>query len=465
MAPSRTTPSERNATLRRVAIVLSSLPEATRSRLLGSIGSQFKSEVSRVLAQLEDVDPLEKRRAIQAFRVSLSDLGVGSGSVANGSDEFVRSPQANRPPKAVTPNDEAAGRSPTRNSSASLGASANSVLSGDDVSIPTAEKSDSPLAFLADLDSPSLVAILNAETPQTIAIVLSSLQPETAAGLLHQLLPALQRQTVVRLSKLSEVPELAATELASHFHSLLERRSQSRSAMKPSSNAVLQAILAAMPQPTITANAPASPSTPVASPSTRTVHPTSPIAQGRVSPTAAYKTSSDREPRGRYTESVDTALGQAIEDLHQVIPDSSASQGRQTRATIPLRPNAIRVTHGPHPSNPHEPQGLASSNLPEDFVELSTEQIEKRLIELTPTQLCNALARVNTRKAVLALCGMSVAKVDAALALLPKPTAASVRQQMMSLQTINLREIDAAKAEVAQASFAFVNPSSTAAAA
>jgi flagellar motor switch protein FliG len=457
MATAKTSPNERNAMLRRVAIVLSSLPDATRTRLLGSIGPQFKSEVSRVLAQLDDVDPLEKRRAIQAFRVSLNDLGAMGNQAAGGSDEFVRSSPSNRSTGGLASNDTASVRSPARRNSPPTGTTpTNSVLSGEDVTMTSAGQSEPPLAFMADLDDPSLVAILNAETPQTIAIVLSSLPPEKAAGLLHQLSPALQRQTVVRLSKLTEVSEFASSELASHFHNLLERRSQSRGAIKPSSNAVLEAILAAMPQPTATANAAATPPKYVAAPTAAVTNVTSTTTQGRGRTPSSSENSSARDLHRPDTGLVDTALGQAIQNLHQVIPDSSGSHSGAPRATSPIQQNNVRVVSGPYSSSFQVP----SVTQPQG--ELSTDQIEKRLTELTPTQLCNALARVNTRKAVLALCGMSVAKVDAAL---PKPIAASVRQQMMSLQTINLREIDDAKAEVAAASFALASPTPAAAAA
>ncbi len=62
--------SDREAMLRRVAIVLSSLPAPTASKLLGSIDAESKQSVRRTMSTLTDVDPLERQRAIQAFKLT-----------------------------------------------------------------------------------------------------------------------------------------------------------------------------------------------------------------------------------------------------------------------------------------------------------------------------------------------------------------------------------------------------------
>ena len=62
---------EREAALRRIAIVLSSLPPAVATRLLGELDGNSKQLVRRTMTGLSDVDPLERKRAIQAFAGSV----------------------------------------------------------------------------------------------------------------------------------------------------------------------------------------------------------------------------------------------------------------------------------------------------------------------------------------------------------------------------------------------------------
>jgi flagellar motor switch protein FliG len=62
------------------------------------------------------------------------------------------------------------------------------------------------------------------------------------------------------------------------------------------------------------------------------------------------------------------------------------------------------------------------------------------------------LGQVETRDAILALCGLPVQVANAALAILPRAQAKTVRNKMNSLGSLNLREIDRAKEKVAEAS-------------
>ena len=73
-------------------------------------------------------------------------------------------------------------------------------------------------------------------------------------------------------------------------------------------------------------------------------------------------------------------------------------------------------------------------------------------VRFPENDLCQALGRVDTRNAMLALCGLPVQVVDAALAVLPRSQARTVRIKMNSLGSLHLREIDRAKEKVAEAS-------------
>jgi flagellar motor switch protein FliG len=88
----------------------------------------------------------------------------------------------------------------------------------------------------------------------------------------------------------------------------------------------------------------------------------------------------------------------------------------------------------------------------------STDAIHQHLMQLTPAELCQSLGKVETRDAMLALCGLPNQVTESVLAVLPRAHARKVRIQMNSLGSLHLREIDEAKERVAQASLALNVP-------
>jgi hypothetical protein len=81
----------------------------------------------------------------------------------------------------------------------------------------------------------------------------------------------------------------------------------------------------------------------------------------------------------------------------------------------------------------------------------STAEIHSQLISTPPTQLREALASVDGRQAILALCGLPKATAEAVLNDLPRRQAKQIRQQIASFAMVELREIDTAKEAVANA--------------
>ncbi len=79
----------------------------------------------------------------------------------------------------------------------------------------------------------------------------------------------------------------------------------------------------------------------------------------------------------------------------------------------------------------------------------TADAIHTRLVALPTERLRQALASVETRQSLLALCGLPSATAEKVLASLPRRQARQVRRQLSDLGTIELREIDRAKAAVA----------------
>ncbi|MEM9828762.1 MAG: FliG C-terminal domain-containing protein [Planctomycetota bacterium] len=413
----------RNALFRRIAIVLSTLPAGASDEILKNFDASLRNRVRLAIAELGEVDPLEKRRAIQAFHQSLQQHDT-PGSLG---------------PEEPLPGDASV---PATGASAATNADTTS-----DAKASVEPVAASPLHFLATADRDALSRLLAIESPQTIAIVLADLPPATAADLLGRLPESTRDQTVHRLARLGAIPDEVASELAEHFRVGLARTGDRVSAAPAEGNrndpaSRLRAILAAMPPQTpnpqhgdaIPAPAPKNDAR-AAETATRVLEElTRPVETAQPSENAPALSIS---PESRAT---DDAFGQA-----EFVRDATAPS---QRLSAPVR-NALQVD---------SPEQSGDSEAPR----VQTQEAHQLLVALSPKELVQALGRVPNSTAVLALCGLPRASADAALARLTKANAKEVRRQMLTLQSLSLRDIDQAKQRLAQAAVdAAVKPAST----
>lgn len=453
MQRARTTESEREASLRRVAIVLSSLPAPIAAQLLGTVDPQSKQLLRRAMTSLSDVDPLERQRALHAFKTA-----------------FPNSQPQSRPRRGEIEDEIAIDSSRARPESR--------VVSGVGILPEAAAKESTPLSFLEDVDDDTLARFLKGEHPQTVALVLASIAPAVAARVLPRLDPAVQTDALGRIGRLGEIPKEVIEDLAVHLRDRIGTVDPSQS---ETGRRALGAILAAMPH------------APLASPSQHTASKTSrgaPSSQSRpdsMRPVSEQTSGSDSQsvrldevaatPIPSVTDS-DTSLGNSSavaasrgdtpvgNDRHELQPRRSQDVPPTGYSSSDL--SAVDQTHrlrlvtnvddepdmdwaeansrGPEsesdPTQPAEPFRSTILN--------STDAIHEFLTRLPADQLCGALGQVSTREAILTLCGLPNDVADAALSVLPRGQAKQVRRGMTSLQSLELREIDQAKEAVAR---------------
>ncbi len=392
--------SDREAMLRRVAIVLSSLPAPMASKLLGSMGAESKQAVRRTMSTLTDVDPLEHQRAIQAFKFMF---------------ERQPTPTAQTPPEG----DSLQLQSSSQSGHTTPGSRVVTPAAASPVDSKPAERS--PLSFLSDIDERSLAKLLTAEHPQTIAFVLASISPDQAARVLPHLGSKLQVETMSRIGRLGEIPETAIDEVAEHFRSRLQDHSSSdRHGL---GRQALDAILAAMPkhEASQTTEAPAPRSASVAGSQTRS-------GLNRI--TANTIDSDDRPSHFSAADIPALDLTHRLKAAEQTWPkqfaempnhrqNDSASGDRQASSQ-----QAASVGDSSEADAASEDARALAQQTPRPSQSFgSTDGIHQHLIGLSPTELCQALAKVDTRDAMLALCGLPVQVADAALAVLPRAQA------------------------------------------
>lgn len=382
------------AALRRVAIVLSSLPDPTARQLLASLGSDHQRAVRTAIHHLDEVDPLERRRALDGFTASIRQ-GRSSLACENDAAEIVLSQVALHRDGA-----RLADRSHANEHDAMTNES-------------------SPLAFLSDVDDDAIAHRIKDEHPQTVAIVLASISARQAARLLSKLGVALRAETMRRLAKMDTPPAEVVEEIAAQLKQKLVHGAAGSGAgscsgfhwadkSRSAGQAALQAILAEINHAAVKHD--------------------SSLGSGGMG--YGDDTASDCGPW----------LHREAESLRR--PD--------TLSAVTSRPAMPSPSAGSSPS-------ARLADLKQDMGApvgrpvKSTAEIHAQLISTPPARLREALASVDGRQAILALCGLPTATSEAVLSDLPRRQTKQIRQQIASLGMLELREIDAAKAAVAKA--------------
>jgi flagellar motor switch protein FliG len=383
---------EKAAALRRVAIVLSSLPDATARRLLATLDIDHQRAVRNAIHHLEDVDPLERRRALDGFTASIRS-GRSSLAGQNEAAEVVLS-------AAALHHDHA--RSNARSQAIAI-ADGGNADHGNPASGSLAFK------FLESIDDDAIAHRVKDEHPQTVAIILASISPRQAARLLGKLNAALRSETMRRLAKMDTPPGEVAEEIAAQLKQKLVHQQASGVDFTPNASTHEQAAGV-------------------------------PLGQRRTVGQAALQSI--------LAELNQTSSGRAASPTAGWRSNDSAKQ-----STIPIAGGTVDCVTAPTQSDMSSKNDTRFGHVSNNATEIHTQ-----LISLTPAQLRQALASVDARQAILALCGLPKATADAVLNDLPRRQAKQIRQQIASLGMLELREIDAAKEAVAKAIRPAQNP-------
>ena len=416
----RMDPAANGDALRRAAILVRVLPPETSQRLLQSLDNRMRASIEQAASELTDVDPLERKRALESF----------SGMV----QQHLQRPAAQGIPSGPNPSNAPE---------------------------PFAASPTSPLAALGQLHNEDLARMLAQEHPQTAAVVMASITPQRAAKLLP-LFPAPMRHNVLqRISKLDTLPEGMVAEIASAFEDRIKRLQSANipnheitsvgttgsPAPTSTGDRVVSQILALLGDPNEapttdpTSHVPAEAA--AVSPSLRAIMSEMPVNNAPATPLAApgMQTHRGTSPSLANHESL-TDANQERERLMQV---AQVKTGNKDLAAS----NAAPVTSGASQRSVSRVEN--SSDASADTTSWSTDRIHRYLTTCPAMELCRALAMVPTRTAMLALCGLPTKTVDAAIACLPRSQGNAVRTQLAGLGSIQLREIDEAKQTIATA--------------
>lgn len=162
--------------LRQVAILIASLDEAWSERILNSLTPQQARSVRQQVDQITEIDADEQREIVAEFRQSL-----------------VQPPQM-----PIERGQHTAG--------VELDASLQERIDHDDYA-PAVTKQHVPFEAVSTGDAEYLVKMLQGESSQTVAVVLSRLDSDRAAELLSHFAPPQQADILERLSELDSTDE------------------------------------------------------------------------------------------------------------------------------------------------------------------------------------------------------------------------------------------------------------------
>lgn len=209
--------------LRKAAILLASLDPASADGLLRQMEPGQAARVRAAVSELDAVDEHERRRVIHEF------VQAGPRPAPAAEDDGVELAEGLR---AQLLSEPTARPAQTRNSAARPAAARKGAAGLEPPSVGWSPDSAPPFGFLDEIDPVYLAPVLADEHPQTIALVVSHLEPHRAAEVLAALDPTVQAQAIRRMLDLGEPDReiLREVEAAIERRVEVERRRDARRA-------------------------------------------------------------------------------------------------------------------------------------------------------------------------------------------------------------------------------------------
>ena len=163
--------------LRKAAVLLLGLSESEAADVLRRLPADAVEQVGREIAGMKDVNTAERKSVFGEFY----NLALANSYISEGGLEYTK-----------------------RLLTASLGADAERVIKQVTQQVQT-----TPFSFLQKADSENLMAFIQDEHPQTIALILAHLPPSKASEILGSLPPQKQVEVVKRVANMENTnPEV-----------------------------------------------------------------------------------------------------------------------------------------------------------------------------------------------------------------------------------------------------------------
>jgi flagellar motor switch protein FliG len=414
--------SPHQASLRRAAILLSSMPANLAEALLAKMPKTEAIKVRHAMAQLADVDPLERRRALNAMVDGLKPSGSTAnghaspaaqlaGGLANMIAAAGNASSGNASSGNASSGNASSGNASSGNASSSNAAAANHPSHAVPNSHPSAKTPES-LQFLAQLSEDLLHQAVGEEHPQTVALVMRYLPAPQAARLLGGLDAPKRIDVVRRLARLQETPAEVLNELGEHLRGLVEKIAPLAAAPSTTGSAILADIAAHL----------------------------DPLIRGELSGALVQSDPSITIPiTGGVQASMPGAVAHAIA--------SQSPTAAPTGQTNFVAGYAVAAT-------PPVPAGLdavmAAIDRDDEDDDASPRPVSFAMLEALPTAaLRRVFAAAEESLALLALSGCRPETARRLLAGMPRQQSKQIERQLSALGSLTLRDVDRAQQALA----------------
>jgi flagellar motor switch protein FliG len=381
--------------LRRIAILLHTLPERTHRALLGQLDSADKQRVYVELESIGEIDVMEQHRVLVGMRDALQaerrnaesveseiqdEIQIGRARVSKKRSHAVYPAAVEREQTRVENHP-----SPTtdRDPSAVGKTSDTETNSRDAVASEATVRAEVFAEWLHRVRASEIEQLLDGESSQTIAIVLSHSPDAHARAVLGRLPIELRGESLQQLAALDALPRSVVDWTLQH----IQAKATGGSPTKPGGGD--ESSLGSLSE--------------------------------RFSHTQAAGVLPQFNPHG---------FNSPVEVSNLTTMDVARSHQAAEQKTGSEVDDAVSRA--------------------EAEAEREAARIDRILNDLSPKELARALGMVTTKQAFLVLCGLSNETAETILDLLPTRQARKVRSDMRRMGQLQLSEIDAAKREVAQ---------------
>ena len=379
---------DRESVMRRLAIVLREIPEAEYQGVVKYLEDELFESLQHAISNLSFVDEQERQHAFSSFMSSfemqkeptvISDSLQLSNSVAGADQKNAVLPiQTQMKSESTHLQDEF-----------------------QKLRATASQQSVSDLEFLNEFDAETLSSALIGEHPQSIALVLASIDPALAAQILGLMQLSSQNEVLVRIDQLCKIPHAAFQEVGAHFRSKLKINTEATGIQV--GKEALKAIMEVMPL-------------------------------GQVQPGSGDLSSSACQPVSNGLKGNSTS-----EKSFGV----EASEETQEGANALINSQLDKAT-----SSSVDEKNRGGTNGSGQESNWTKDEVHEYLVNLAPKAFCLALSHVPTKDALVTLSGVPVVVANRVLALLSRSQAKSVQKKMNRLTSVSLAEIDDAKRKV-----------------
>lgn len=421
-----------SGTVRRIAILVTSLDAAAGRQLMMAMPSHLARDVRKAMSAMTSIDPVEQRKVLAEFRAQ-----------AILSSEEAR-PQASSGASSPHSVDKAANQE--RMASAARGSAeffpAHAVAQSHDDALaakPVATATDGGVGGpWQQLEIEAITELLLGERASVIAVLLSQIPPGRAAAVLSQLPKSQHRNILTQLSRLGEIDPEAMAAIDDYLASRIADYHHRRASETESLGRMQELLAAATPE--------------LRSSWQEIITETdNPLAR-RLGIASEQAGSSRAMPAGQSQGMAQNKpiTGRVSSRLAAGSPSAAGSAGSGQSLADLMAANVITTADAPvaqrASSGDEEPKVIPFPAVALERASHAGEIQEfEQILKLAPHQIARILAAADGQVVLLALAGASPAFMQRFTAMLDKQDSRDLQNRLKQLGTIHLQDVDEAQ--------------------